>query len=261
MGRPAGTTGESRRIEAYRIYVENGNKSGVSYRAYCADEGWQRWVTSNNNAGTIGKKRQLEAIQVKLSNGLENKYDIYYRVHCANYGWLGWAKNGETAGGTGTNIRIEAFQLKIVIKNSSFLRGGDASYVSKIPSVLFQAYVMDKGWLSKVSLGETVGTVNEARRLEAFSINLMNNSSSGISYRAHCSDIGWQSWKSSGQVAGPVGQKRQVEGIQIKLANGLEKKLTFITERTVLTMIGWGRLKMVSWRVQLGKILKWKAFR
>lgn len=259
-GKTAGTTGEERRLEAFRISVFNGNTSGVSYRAYCADEGWQRWVTSNNIAGTTEKKRQIEAIQIKLTNGLENKYDVYYRTHCADYGWLGWAKNGEMAGGTGKNLRVEAFQLKIVPKDSSFSRQGNASYVTKFPDALCEAHVMNKGWLPKVSLGETVGTIDEERRLEAFYLFLKNGSQSGISYRAHCSDIGWQGWKTSGQMAGTAQEKRQIEGIQIKLSNGLEKKFD-IYYRAHCANYGWlGWAKNGELSGTTGKNIRMEAF-
>lgn len=259
-GQTAGTTGEERRLEAFRIWVKNGDKSGVSYRAYCADEGWQRWVTANKDAGTIGKKRQVEAIQVKLTNGMENKYDVYYRAHCANYGWLGWAKNGETAGGSAKNIRIEAFQLKIVVKGSSFSRGGNASYVTKIPECIYRAHVMDKGWLSHVILGETAGTIGEERRMEAFRITLKNGSLSGVSYRAHCADIGWQGWKTSSQIAGTQGQKRQIEGIQIKLTNGLDNKYD-IYYRAHCANYGWlGWAKNGELAGTTGKNTRMEAF-
>lgn len=259
-GRTAGTTGESRRMEAFCITVKNGKNSGVSYRAYCADEGWQRWKNSGQNAGTIGKKRQVEALQIKLTNGLETKYDIYYRVHCAGYGWLGWAKNGETAGGTGKNLRVEAFQLKIVVKGFSFSRGGNASYVSKIPNASYRAHVMNKGWLSSVSLGETAGTTGESLRLEAFRISIMNGVNSGVSYRAHCSDIGWQDWKSSGGNAGTVGEKRQIEAIQIKLTNGFQNQydIYYRAHCAGYGWLGWAKNGEVAGTV--GKNLRMEAF-
>ena len=53
---------------------------------------------------------------MKLSDGLEEKYDIMYRVHVQNLGWMDWVENGETAGTTGQSLRLEAIEVKLVEK-------------------------------------------------------------------------------------------------------------------------------------------------
>ena len=120
-GAVAGTTGESKRLEALVINYKNFNGgNGVTYRAHVSNVGWQNWVTSGKVAGTTGRSLAIEAVQIQLSGGMENYFDIYYRMHVANRGWLGWAKNGEIAGTTGGGIRGEAIQIRIVSKGASF---------------------------------------------------------------------------------------------------------------------------------------------
>ena len=68
-GKKAGTTGESRRMEALIVNLKNfKGKNGIKVRAHCADHGWMDWVSSGEIAGTTGEGRQLEAIKIKLDD-------------------------------------------------------------------------------------------------------------------------------------------------------------------------------------------------
>ena len=126
-GATAGTTGQSKRMEAVKVNLLNDNgKSAVEYRAHVAANGWLAWKNSGEIAGTTGQGRRMEAIEIKLAGDLANYYDIYYRMHVAEIGWLGWAKNGETAGTTGGGRQAEAIEVKLVCKSVSIDRGGVA---------------------------------------------------------------------------------------------------------------------------------------
>jgi len=59
-GEVAGTTGESRRMEAIQIV------GPVQYRAHVQDIGWMDWVNSGETAGTTGQSKRLEAIEIKM---------------------------------------------------------------------------------------------------------------------------------------------------------------------------------------------------
>jgi len=78
----AGTIGQSRRIEAIKIYgpgLNNPNytltfndsspsttaKLYIYYRVHADGLGWMNWVPENNMAGTTGQSRRLEAMQVR----------------------------------------------------------------------------------------------------------------------------------------------------------------------------------------------------
>lgn len=119
-GAISGTTGQSKRLESYKINISNKNGlGGINYRAYVQGIGWQDYVGAGQIAGTVGKSKRLEAIQVKLTGQLADLYDVYYRVHVQKYGWSGWAKNGATAGSTGISARSEAIQIQLVEKGSA----------------------------------------------------------------------------------------------------------------------------------------------
>ena len=113
----AGTEGEGKRMEAFRVTLNNPDgTSAVTYRANAQDKGWLDWQNSGGIAGTEGQSLRVEALEIKLTGELAEKYDVVYRAHCEGIGWTDWVKNGETAGTQGQNKRVEAIQIKLVIK-------------------------------------------------------------------------------------------------------------------------------------------------
>lgn len=123
----AGTTGQSKRLEGIKIYVDNNGLSGdVVYQAHVSGTGWQNAVTDGQLAGTVGQSRQMEAIKVTLTGQLASYYDIFYRVHIQDVGWLAWTANNEIAGSTGLAKRIEAIQLTLIQKGQTVPPTGTA---------------------------------------------------------------------------------------------------------------------------------------
>lgn len=121
-GATSGTSGQSLRLEAINIQINNiseGSQGSVEYRTHVQTYGWQDWVSDNNLSGTNGESKRLEAIQIKLTGNMEKKYDVYYRVHAQQFGWMGWAKNGQAAGTSGFRYRLEAIQIRLVEKGGS----------------------------------------------------------------------------------------------------------------------------------------------
>jgi len=64
----AGTTGESRRLEAVRIRLDNCTIIGarVKYRVHVQAKGWLPYVYDDQIAGTTGEARRIEAIQARI---------------------------------------------------------------------------------------------------------------------------------------------------------------------------------------------------
>lgn len=113
----AGTTGQSRQMEALRI-AGGTFGSDLSYRAHVANLGWLAWVGPAYTAGTTGQARQLEAVQVRLSGASALAYSVECRAHVASLGWLPWVKDGSTCGTTGQGRRAEAVQLRLVSRTT-----------------------------------------------------------------------------------------------------------------------------------------------
>ena len=112
-GQTAGTTGESRRLEAVKIRLEDCSisEAGVRYRVHVQAKGWLPYVQDDQIAGTTGESRRAEAIQIELVNLPD--YTVEYRVHMKDKGWSAWVRDGAIAGTTGESRRIEAVQVQI----------------------------------------------------------------------------------------------------------------------------------------------------
>jgi uncharacterized protein YjdB len=140
-GSIAGTSGQSKRLEAISVTLNNdllGVSGGVRYITHVQTYGWQgdvndssTWKADGQSAGTTGESKRLEAIKLELYGDVAESYDIYYRVHVQTYGWLGWAKNGETSGTTGYSKRLEAIQIVVLPKGSAAPGDTANSYMVK----------------------------------------------------------------------------------------------------------------------------------
>jgi N-acetylmuramoyl-L-alanine amidase/Clostridial hydrophobic W len=106
-GQTAGTTGQSKRLEALTVKLEN-TSAELEMEGHVQKIGWTNLRTDGEVIGTIGESLRLEAVKIK-AKGL----DIQYRVHVEKDGWTAWKKNGTVAGTTGQSKRIEAIQIKI----------------------------------------------------------------------------------------------------------------------------------------------------
>ena len=67
-GELAGTTGQSKRLEAIEISLseELTKKYDVYYRVHAQDYGWMAWKKNGELAGTTGQSKRLEAIEIEL---------------------------------------------------------------------------------------------------------------------------------------------------------------------------------------------------
>jgi uncharacterized protein YjdB len=114
-GALSGTSGESKRLEAIQIKLEN-IVGGIEYSTHVQDIGWMDFVANDVMSGTSGQSKRLEAIKIRLTGAAATTYDIYYCVHVQNTGWLDWAKNGQSAGTAGFGYRLEAIKIVLVSK-------------------------------------------------------------------------------------------------------------------------------------------------
>ena len=211
-GQEAGSLAQRRKLEAFQIKLNDSIKNeSISYRAHVQNVGWTKWAKDGEIAGTIVEAKRIEAIQIKLENGTQ--YEVRYRVHVQDIGWMDWKTKGETAGTTGELKRIEAIQVELV-KPEKYL----GSAKSDSAMVSYNAQLQDIGWTNWAKNGETLGVINQNKRLETIKITLLDAiQNEKLQYKVYVQDIGWMNWVSDGEMAGTVGQSKQIESIQIKL--------------------------------------------
>ena len=101
-GSVIGVTGESKRMEAYKITIGSGyGDLGVRYTSFVENKGWQSYVTSGQPSGTTGQSKAIQAVKIELTEPRRIIMIFITRAHVQTYGWLGWRKNGAAAGTTG----------------------------------------------------------------------------------------------------------------------------------------------------------------
>ncbi|MGL4663241.1 MAG: glycerophosphodiester phosphodiesterase family protein [Culicoidibacterales bacterium] len=230
-GALAGTSGQSLRVESFRMNLSNLPVQGdISYATHIQNIGWQEARTSNQISGTTGQSLRMEAMRISLTGEVAKQYDVYYRTHVQNVGWMNWVKNGEDAGTTGRGLRMEAIEIKLVKKEST---------ATEKPNVNYQAHVQNIGWQPYVSNGVLSGTSGLGLRVESFRMNLSNLPVPGdISYATHVQNIGWQAPRTSDQISGTTGQSLRMEAMRINLTGEIAKQYD-IYYRTHIQNFGW----------------------
>ena len=96
----AGTTGQSRRLEAIQLV-----DPVAMVRGHVQNRGWLDW-TDAGVVGTTGQSLRLEAIQVRGRFA-----PVWCQAHVQNLGWLPPVRDGEVCGTTGRALRLEAVRL------------------------------------------------------------------------------------------------------------------------------------------------------
>lgn len=237
-GEVSGTSGQSKRLEAIQIFLQNLEYSGnIEYQTHIQDIGWQSYRSNGDMSGTSGQSKRLEAIRIRLTGDIANYYDVYYRVHAQDLGWLGWAKNDEPAGSSGYGYRLEAIEIKLVPKGETLDQSVKAYHHKEVE---YQTHIQDIGWQDIKADGETSGTTGESKRLEAIEVKLNEQEYAGnIQYKSHIEDFGWEAdWKMNGQMSGTSGQSKRIEAVQIELTGEMEQKYD-VYYRVHAQAFGW----------------------
>lgn len=233
----AGTTNQSKAIEAIQISAAGVEGINIRYAVHGQDYGWQDWVYDGGMSGTTGMSKRVEAIKIELTGDKASQYDVYYRAHVQNIGWLDWAKNGIVAGSYGLSYRMEALQIMIVDKNSA--APGSTAVPCKHPeNVNYQVHEQDYGWLNTVSNGATGGVTGRSKRMEAIKISIPDLEGVGVKYCTHVQNIGWMNYVQDGELSGTSGQSKRVEAIKIELT-GTNAANYNIWYRVHVQDIGW----------------------
>lgn len=236
----SGTTGQSKRMEAIKINLNNAPVEGtINYQVHVQNIGWMDSVSAGNIAGTTGRSLRLEAIRISLTGQMAENYDIYYKVHAENYGWLGWARNGEEAGTAGFGLRLEAIQIILVDKGAPAPGNVMNHYYEKPLEVLYNTHVQNIGWTNYVYNGATSGTTGQSLRLEALNVAFTSPRYSGdIVYQVHVQNQGWSLWYRNGATAGTTGMGLRIEATRILLEGEVANHYD-VYYRTHVQDLGW----------------------
>lgn len=109
----AGTTGQSRNIQALTLKINNGTNYKLSGKVYINSIGYKTYesISSDQTAiGTQGRGLPLEKIMLSYEDSYG--YKLQYRVHVSSIGWMDWVDNGVETGKQGYSI--EAIEIRLV---------------------------------------------------------------------------------------------------------------------------------------------------
>ena len=218
-GCTAGTTGQSRAVEALRVRLSDGlaARYTVWYRVHSAEFGWLGWACDGAEAGSAGYGRAAQAVQVAVlpkgdpapgdtSCPFKNRSDepasITVRSHSSNIGWMSPVGSGSVAGTTGRGLPMEALEAQL-------------DWYGHSGSIELRGHVSNIGW-QKWSEGRC-GTTGKAQRLEAVQIRLTGEASEkyDVWYCAHVAGIGWLDWACNGAAAGSAGKGKAIEAVEL----------------------------------------------
>lgn len=229
-GKMAGSTGQNRRIEAFRL-----NPVGeTNVVVHIKDIGNKEYknITKDTILGTTGQNKRIESIKI---TGKDTCY--LYKVQQKNIGWSDWMSNGEWAGTQGKGLQIEAIEIKKTmftvnphVQNRGWLGDRAAETVIGITGhnlrleafkinplnieIEAKAHIEGIGWkdYGTVNKDTVIGTTNENKRIECLCLK------GDFEYRVHIQNSGWTDWTKADGVAtlGTVGQALRIEAIQFR---------------------------------------------
>lgn len=183
-GAMVGTTGQNRRIEAFRL-IPVGETDVVVHIKDVGDKEYKN-ISKDTILGTTGQNKRIEAIKII---GKDTPY--IYRVHQKNIGWTDWTFNGNWAGTKGKGLQIEAIEIMTA-------------------KFLVNPHVQNRGWLGERACENIIGITGHNLRLEAFKINPLGTE---IKAKAHIQGIGWEDYGviKKDTIIGTVGEGKRLE--------------------------------------------------
>lgn len=229
-GKMAGSTGQNRRIEAFRMVPVG--KTDVTVHIKDIGNKEYKNITKDTIIGTTGQDKRIESIKIA---GKDTCY--LYRVQQKNVGWSDWMSNGQWAGAQGKSLQIEAIEIKKAmfvvnphVQDRGWLGDRAAETVIGITghnlrleafkinpekmTIKAKAHIQDKGWVDygQITKDTVIGTVGKGKRLECLCFE------GDFEYRVHVQNSGWTDWTKADGVAtmGTVGQALRIEAIQFR---------------------------------------------
>ena len=245
-GEISGTTGKEKRIEAIEIrIVEKEIKGKINIDTDLTNttfdssgieiNGWKMANIPNTNIQVYLNGEKIEAnVEYSKDDTVINTIKGY-GIETNN------AKPRFNIKINPTNLKTDTYELELRLVDSQGKIIETSKNTLKLDKdtliVKYQSQIQDIGWQNWVKNGETSGTTNKAKRLEAIKIDGINLPEGvEIKYQEHVSTKGWQTWKREGELAGTVGKSLSIEAIRIKLENTDKYSIQY---RAYVQDIGW----------------------
>lgn len=153
-------------------------------------------------------------VVMQLETEPRNDYGLYYRMHSQTAGWLPAVRDGQTAGTEGLSKRGEA--IKITPPEGYELEV--MTHVQGIGTLWYEGVRKGESSGTGTSKNDPImGTVGQARRLEAVRIRITKRPNDGkrIRLQGHVQGIGWMDPVGEDEWCGTIGEARRLEAVRM----------------------------------------------
>ena len=189
------------------------------------------WGVKDNNGDVVhicveaGDGNDYSPEQVAARDWLTRKIMADLNISASNVKGHNEIYNNSSCPGY-TKVQMDAFRAKLAQPVAVAPVAPDGVTFSG------QAHIQSKGWLEMAN--NTLGTVGQGLRLEAFSLVVKNNGKvQPINGSIHVQDIGNVAYNQNTNLFGTVGQAKRIEAILINVGNCVQY-------RAHTANIGWG---------------------
>lgn len=214
-GQLAGTEGESRRIEALRVWLtgELGEAWDVWYRLHVQDVGWMGWAADGEPAGTEGLSLRVEAVQIALVPAGSGAPAADGQA--LDEAFMGPASVGYRVGGEDGSVAEasdggEAWAAGAVRSLAGELSGN----VPGALSLSCDVRPVGGDWAGWASDGERSGAGDADVEAVRLALSGPGAGAYRVWYRSYVRGQGWQDWAQGGLDSGSSGVGLPVEAVQ-----------------------------------------------
>lgn len=200
-GEKSGSTGNSLRLEAIKILLENAPSNySIEYETNLKGIGWSGWKKDGELSGTTGISKEVNGIRVKLVSDNPN---VNYSVYTEN-AWQQVSDEGLESGNSGTMDGISGIYFKLNNgKNNS--------------NIMYNTMDSDSNWSNTAMDGEVSGSLNSGNKISAFKASLVNLDDKKIDYMAQMNDGSWTSWCEDGEICGDQSGENYIVAIKSRI--------------------------------------------
>lgn len=236
-GEPAGTTGQSKAIEAIQIRLVKKNDGNAPTSSLAAFRGASETLkgayrTLNGSATSTAAKTDvvigsengaaLQSFSLAVNNQI-NSGSVQYRAYRQFEGWSGsWSSNGQPIDSANTGHAVQAVQFQLT------------DSVASVYDIWYRVHDVSKGWLGWASNGVSAGLIGQNAAVNAIQIRLVPKGSAApgstdnaftettyqtenLVYQAHVASRGWLSAVSDGETAGTSGAGLSLQALNVQL--------------------------------------------
>ncbi|MBQ4529223.1 MAG: InlB B-repeat-containing protein, partial [Lachnospiraceae bacterium] len=213
-------------LKSFKLNVSNNTcRGGIEYRVYQNGK-WTDWASDGELCGN--NSYDTNYVQIRLTGGLSERYDVCYKTIVYGGTWSGWTANGEKSGAS--DRRVEGVKITLIPKDNLMAKlnednvSGNLDYGTCSETLTGGSGKDSNGEDTSPEYNDNILKMGATSwyALKWFKLGVQNKSVSGsIQYRAYQNGA-WTNWVSDGAVCGDG--NNNIQYVEIKLTGDLAEK-------------------------------------